>query len=168
MRSRVADERSYNNPLDAVTPATGGGPGVPNLGAIEKAGVYQGGKDPAMPDAQPYLWRCPTCRQQYATPFAAGCPQCQQVAEQEKLQRKAEAADEATLLQAVLRNPAATHARQSLRAMGLTIRARRTLYRALAAYAEQRANQDDLPRGQIIGWARLLSQAEVEETGDKS
>lgn len=166
----MADDRSFDNPLDARTPSAGGGPLTPNTAAIDRAGVYGGAKDPQMPDAAPYLWKCPTCRTEYATPLSSGCPRCQPTIEAERLaaeQARTQAGvDEATLLQAILRVPTSGHARQSLRAMGLTMRARRTLYRALASYAEQRANPDDLPRGQVLGWARLLSQAEAEESGE--
>lgn len=130
--------------------------GIPAPGGFE-GGVLQKGR----PTAEAYKWRCPTCGNEWTTPLEQGCPRCKETAEAIPRHQDIPLAP---LMEKVLRRPDGQFAAQSIRGGGLSLKARRSVMRALAFYAEAAAlHSDELTRQEALSWARLLNQADADE-----
>jgi hypothetical protein len=134
-------------------------------------GVTGAGKFSSPETRQVYSWTCPACGNKVTTPLEQGCPAC---AERNKHAVKGQRPEEVTeemLRVYLLRNPGSPIGGQSIRARGLTPEARRTIFRALAYAAEtqpgmfvQTGKDDLLEKHVALAWARLLNQADAEES----
>jgi hypothetical protein len=135
----------------------------PDGTGVTKGGVYDGA-----PRQVGYKWNCPTCGTEHVTPLEDGCPVCAVEIAKAAARQKAFVPveiSETVLRAAILRHPESQYAAGSLRAGGLTPKARRLLIRALNYYAEAHFETapGDLSYDTILAWARLLRAADLEE-----
>lgn len=116
---------------------------------------WTGATDPALARG---AWKCPTCQTQQTTPVEAGCPNCGagtvEQAEAASRDRMVATVD-LGLLRRLALNPEEDTAEFGL--VALTPRARLTIARALAHYADfGMPSTKELNKGECLAWAREI------------
>lgn len=133
------------------------------MSPVTGGGVWDGGRDPSL---RPANWVCPTCKAANTGPLEAGCVSCgagtPQQAEASVAARQAlQMTDEQ--LRGYLIDQGDLHT--AMLQLVLSRRARLTVARALAAYAETGTPHvtEEIPKAAVLTWARKIASTMDEE-----